>query len=183
MTVHIAFLRGINVGGHHKLPMRELVGLLEGLGFESARTYIQSGNAVFRSDREDTSRMADDIRDAIGERYGFRPRVYLLGRGALRGAMDVNPFPEAEEDPKTLQLFFLDRDPGDIDFGPLEAVQTVNERFALIGSVFYLHAPDGIGRSKLVERVGRGWDVELTARNWRTVGKVMDMADAVAADG
>lgn len=180
MTIHIAFLRGINVGGHHKLPMRELAGLLEGLGCQSVETYIQSGNVVFRSARDDIGKMAEEIREAIGEQYGFGPWVHMLSRESLRVAMDANPFPEAEAMPKTLHLFFLSSKPGAIDLRPLEEVRTASERFALISDVFYLHAPDGIARSKLVDKIGRGWGVELTARNWRTVGKVMAMADAAA---
>ena len=51
-----------------------------------------------------------------------------------------------------------------------------NERYQLIDNVFYLHTPDGIGRSKLAEVIGKGWGVNITARNWRTVTTIMAMA-------
>jgi uncharacterized protein (DUF1697 family) len=94
--------------------------------------------------------------------------------------MAANPFPEGEGVPRSLHLFFLDAVPEDPDLSALEAVKAENERFELIDDVFYLHAPDGIGRSKLAERVGRGWDVSITARNWRTVNKIMEMVTAVS---
>lgn len=180
MQTLIALLRGINVGGKHKLPMRELKTILEALGLEDVQTYIQSGNVVFRSERTDTTALAQEISEAIGERHGFTPQVFMLDKAALQKAMDANPFPEAEADPKSLHFFFLEAEPSDPGLDRLEAWKAERERFALIDKVFYLHAPDGIGRSKLAANVGRGWDVTITARNWRTVQKIMEMVTAVS---
>lgn len=180
MNTYIALLRGINVGGHHKLPMRELARLLEKLGLENVRTYIQSGNIVFQSERTDRLQLAEAISEAIEADYGFRPHIFILDREGLQAAMRANPFPEGEENPRSLHLFFLDAIPEDPDLSALEAVRADNERYKLINDVFYLHAPDGIGRSKLADKVGRGWGVSITARNWRTVSKVMEMATAVS---
>ncbi len=181
MDTFIALLRGINVGGHHKLPMRELVKLLETLGLENVKTYIQSGNVIFQSERTDCLNLSAEISAAIGESHGFTPQIFILDIEALQTAMVANPFPEGEAEPKSLHLFFLDAIPKDPDLAALEEIKAGNERFALIDKVFYLHAPDGIGRSKLAEKVGRGWDVSITARNWRTVTKINEMAEAVTA--
>lgn len=180
MNSYIALLRGINVGGHNKLPMRELVQLLEELGLENVKTYIQSGNVVFQSERADRAKLAAEISEAIGESHGFTPQIFILGIEALQRAIAANPFPEGEAEPKTLHLFFLDAILRDPDMSGLEAVKAESERYKLIEDVFYLHAPDGIGRSKLATIVGKGWDVSITARNWRTVTKVMEMATAVS---
>ncbi len=191
MHTYIALLRGINVGGRHKLPMRDLVTLLEGLGLKNVKTYIQSGNIVFQSERTDRPALAREISAAIEANHGFAPHTILLSRAELRAAMTINPYPEAEQEPKTLHLFFLD-DVGDAGgiavagiaadgaLDVLRAVKAASERFQLIDSVLYLHAPEGIGRSKLAAKLSSGWNVPVTARNSRTVTKIMEMAMAVA---
>ena len=176
MNTCIAFLRGINVGGKNILPMKELAALLEGLGLKDVATYLASGNVVFRSDTTDADRLADDIKAAIGRRYGFTPQLLIRSRQALEEAMTANPFPEGESRPKTLHLFFLESPPADPDLESLDSIKTATERFSLLGSVFYLHAPDGIGRSKVAARVEKLLGVTATARNWRTVSKVMALA-------
>lgn len=180
MKTIIALLRGINVGGRHKLPMRELKALLEGMDLVNVQTYIQSGNVVFQTGRTDRLALAQAISTAIGEKYGFTPQVFMLDMEALQAAMAANPFPEGEAEPKSLHLFFLDAVPENPNLSALEAFRAESERYQLIDKVFYLHAPEGIGRSKLAENVGKGWDVMMTARNWRTVTKIMEMATAVA---
>lgn len=177
MKTHIALLRGINVGGHNKLPMRELVQDLEALGLRRVKTYIQSGNVVFQSDEGDLTTLSEMIRDAIDRGHGFSPDVIVLDVEGLRQAIAANPFPEGAAEPKSLHFYFLGAGPKNPDLEGLAASRTANERFALIDSVFYLHAPDGIGRSKLAERVGRGWGVTVTARNQRTVSKLLEMAE------
>ena len=180
MNTIIALIRGINVGGSHKLPMRDLVKTLQELGLENVNTYIQSGNVVFQSKRTNLKQLSEEISASIGKNFGFAPRVMLLTVDELQQAVDANPFPKGEDEPKTLHLFFMDSSPQDPDLNALEAVKTDNERYQLVDNVFYLYAPDGIGRSKLAENVGKGWDVAITARNWRTVSKIMEIATAVS---
>jgi uncharacterized protein (DUF1697 family) len=95
----------------------------------------------------------------------------------LEGAVRSNPFPEAESDPSTLHLYFLAASPENPDLEGLEEIKDDRERFFLGDDVFYLHAPDGVGRSKLAANAERLLGVPATARNWRTVRKVMEMAD------
>jgi uncharacterized protein (DUF1697 family) len=179
MQTYIALLRGINVGGHHKLPMKELRTLLENLGLQNVRTYIASGNVVFQSEETDRSRLAREISAEIKKGHGFEPDVQLLTEEEMEKAIQANPFPEGEAEPKSLHLFFLAAVPENPDLKAIDALRIENERFALIDKVFYLHAPDGIGRSKLAEKFGRYIDVSMTARNWRTVGKIMEMVGEV----
>lgn len=181
MNTYIALLRGINVGGHNKLPMRELVALLERLGLHNIKTYIQSGNVVFQSERTDRSTLSAEITAAIGDSHGFTPQIFLLDIAELQAAVVANPFPEGEAEPKTLHLFFLDGIPQAVDWEAFGQRKIESERFKLINHVFYVHAPDGIGRSKLVENIGKGWSVGITARNWRTVNKVLTLAQDIAA--
>jgi len=179
MNTYIALLRGINVGGNNKLPMKELRVVLETLGLQSVKTYIQSGNVIFQSKRNDRALLAQEIGAAIGQSHGFTPAILLLTVAEFQAAMQANPFPEAENEPKSLHLFFMDPAPQDSDVSALAALQAESERFVLTEKVFYLHAPEGIGRSKLAERFGRGWQVTITARNWRTVTKLMELTKEV----
>jgi uncharacterized protein (DUF1697 family) len=174
----ILFLRGINVGGKHLLPMKELVPILWTFGFENIRTYIQSGNVVFQSSEEIPPGMGDTIAAEIESRKGFRPQVLLLNETRLKAAIRQNPFPEAEKAPKTLHLFFLVSRPEEPDLDTLNQVKAPDERFALSGEVFYLHAPGGIGRSKLAASVEKCLGVQATARNWRTVEKLWEIVQA-----
>ena len=176
MKSYIALFRGINVGGNNILPMKALVAVLEKLGSASVRTYIQSGNAVFQHEVESASRLSDQIRAAIKESHGFEPQVLLLDLAQMEQAIASNPFPEAESEPKTLHLYFLAARPAQSDFRALDTLKQANEQYSLNDQVFYLHAPDGIGRSKLAAQVEKSLGVAATARNWRSVCKIMEMA-------
>lgn len=180
MNTYIALLRGINVGGNNKLPMKELRALLESLGLFKIKTYIQSGNVVFQSERSDRDQLSKEMTAAIEKEHGFAPAILLLDQHELAAAMAANPFPQATDEPKTLHLFFLDPAPKDPDLSVLEELKTATEEFQLVNKVFYLYAPDGIGRSKLAEKFGRGWKINITARNWRTVCKIKEMVEEVA---
>lgn len=181
METRIALLRGVNVGGR-SLPMAELREDLRSLGLDHVRTYIQSGNVVFRvPGTADDAALADRIADAVVDRHGFRPQVLVLSAGRLRHAMEANPFPEAESDPRTLHLYFLAASPGDADLAGLEELATATERFRLRDRVFYLHAPEGFGRSKLAAKVESVLGVPATARNWRTVTRLWELVEG--ADG
>ncbi len=177
MKTYIALFRGINVGGNNPLPMKDLVAALESVGARDVATYIQSGNAVFRSGEKDAASLADGIRASIGERHGFEPSVLVLGSEEMEEAVRYNPFPEAESEPKTLHLYFLAASPEHPDLDALQGIKGDRERFVLSDGVFYLHAPDGIGRSKLAANAEKLLGVPATARNWRTVRKVMEMSD------
>jgi uncharacterized protein (DUF1697 family) len=179
MKTIIALFRGINVGGRNKLPMRDLVAVLEDLGLTDVKTYIQSGNAAFHADGVDSAELSDAITATIQKRHGFAPQVLLLGISDLAEAIAANPFPEAETDPKMLHLFFPASMPPAPDLDSLAKIQLDSEQFALKGTVFYLHAPDGIGRSKLAAKVEKALGVPVTARNWRSATKIMEMAQQV----
>jgi uncharacterized protein (DUF1697 family) len=107
---------------------------------------------------------------------GFKPRVILLTIGQLNAAVEANPYPQAKREPKALHLFFLADDAINVDSDALNVLKKDSEQFALVDRVFYLYAPEGIGRSKLAARVENLLGVPLTARNWRTVGKVLQLA-------
>ena len=176
MKTFIAFLRGINVGGKNVLPMKALVSTLESLKLHQVKTYIQSGNVIFKSDVANTNELSVGIGDAITTAYGFRPQILVLTTDDLQNAIAANPFPDAENDPKTLHLFFLDSVPTQPNTDNLNVIKKDSERFELIGTVFYLHAPEGISRAKLAAKVEKAMGVPTTARNWRSANKVLALA-------
>jgi uncharacterized protein (DUF1697 family) len=176
-NTYVALLRGINVGGNSSLPMKELVATLEETGAQKVRTYIQSGNAVFESAEKDSARLSRQLSAEIKKRRGFEPYVHILTLETLAKAIAENPFPEAVIDPASLHLGFLASSPKNPDLEKLSGLKKESERFQLTESVFYLHAPEGVGRSKLAASSERLLGVPMTDRNWRTVRKVMEMAE------
>lgn len=176
LTTWIALFRGINVGGHNKLPMKELVILLERLGLDDVKTYIQSGNVVFSTSDSNSNRLSEEIAQTVKKKFGFQPKILLLRAIDFVEVMRANPFSEAEGDPKTLHCFFLSEKPGAANVPGLNDAKAVDERFVLTDKVLYLHAPQGIGRSKFVQRAERLLGVPATARNWRTVTKLAELS-------
>jgi uncharacterized protein (DUF1697 family) len=179
MNMYIALFRGINVGGRNALPMKELVSILEDLGARNIKTYIQSGNAVFMHSEKNPATLANKISREIKKRREFEPHVLLLAGEDLEQAIEKNPFSEASNDPVTLHAGFLASEPKNPNLQAIESLKANNERYRLIDKVFYLHAPDGVGRSKLAAKVERLLGVPMTDRNWRTVCKIREMAEAL----
>ena len=175
MQTWIGLFRGINVGGKNVLPMVALVSALEALKLRQIRTYIQSGNVVFKSKHASAASLASTISRQLEQQHGFRPHVLLLSGGELLDAVSANPFPEAVSDPKTLHVFFLESTPPSPNVAAIEAAKTPTERYKLAKRLFYLHAPDGIGRSKLAMNVEKQLGVVTTARNYRTVAKLAEI--------
>ncbi|MDP3860829.1 MAG: DUF1697 domain-containing protein [Phaeovulum sp.] len=180
MTIWVLLLRGVNVGGTGRLPMAALRALLGRLGCTQVETYIQSGNAVFRSDRA-AGDLAAAVGAAIAAEFGFRPAVILREAGQIAATLAANPFPQGAENPKSVHFFFLAEPARGADIGALDALAARGEAFHLTDAVFYLFAPEGVGHSALADRAPRVLGVPVTARNLRTVAALDDMARRLAA--
>jgi uncharacterized protein (DUF1697 family) len=178
MATWIALFRGINVGGHQILSMKDLRALLELEGFTAIRTYIQSGNVVFKSAQGTAGSLTKRIGNAVQAIQGFRPRVIVLSAADLQEAAAANPFPKAQAEHKSLHLFFLAQSAASADVTSLSRIKTGKEAFVLKGKVLYLLTPDGFGTSKLAASIERYVKVEATARNWRTVTKLLEMIES-----
>jgi uncharacterized protein (DUF1697 family) len=189
VPTHVALLRGINVGGAGKLPMTQLRAVLEALGHRDVATYIQSGNAVFSpTSRAGPQTLARALEDAIEAAAGFRPPTVVLTAAGLAAVRDGNPFPEVME-PKQLHAGFFPL-PLDSTYAAharsaqeLAHEQGSRDRVVVDGAVVYLHTPDGLGRSRLAELLGRikaddGTKVLGTFRNWATVTKLIELLEA-----
>ena len=175
MTTWIALIRGVG-GGIRPLPMKPLVAHLTDGGFRSVRTYIASGNVLFSATRGTAASFGERISRCISENFGFDAHVIVLRDKELGLAAKQNPFPKADENPKTLHLFFLARAPASLDLDAIRKLKAPSEDFALKGNVFYLYTPKGFGLSKLATRVEKALGVEATARNWNTVTKLLELA-------
>lgn len=152
--------------------MADLRRMLAGLGLGNPRTLIASGNAVF--DDPGAPDLAARLTAALQAQFGLRTDVFLLDLAALQAVHDANPFAGAAAmDGAKVHVFFLSR-PADL---PAEAAAlATTEVMHLTPAALYLHAPDGIGRSKLVERLPRLLSVPVTARNWNTVTGLLALA-------
>jgi uncharacterized protein (DUF1697 family) len=176
-TTWLALLRGINVVGKNKVPMKALASALETAGFQSVRTYIQSGNVVFRSARGDPGALAAKIERVVERKFGCAPAVLVISKAKLAAAIRANPFPDAHHNHKLLHLYFFDSPPKSPDVDSLQRVDAGREAFALKGDIFYLWTPDGFADSVLRSRVERCLGVPATARNWRTVNELLKLLD------
>jgi uncharacterized protein (DUF1697 family) len=159
----VALLRGINVGGKNKLPMKDLVAMFERAGCVTARHYIQSGNVVFEAPPALAAKIPTLVRSAK----------------ELRAAAAGNPFLAAAADPDALHVMFLADAPSKTAIAALDPQRSPPDAFAVEGREIYLSCPNGVARTKL----SNAWfDAKLattsTGRNWRTVLTLVSMCDA-----
>ncbi len=174
MPKFVAFLRGINVGGHRKIPMTDLRRISAKVtGDPDVRSYIASGNIVFAAEGQ-ANQLASGIADGIKADLGFEVPVLVLDDATLRDVLNDCPFPR--DGGKLVHGYFCFADPV-VDGAAVDALKTPTEAVAVIGRTVWLHAPDGIGRSKLAAKMERLIGVEATARNLNTVIKIVEMLD------
>ncbi|MDE1994622.1 MAG: DUF1697 domain-containing protein [Rhizobiaceae bacterium] len=173
MPVYVALLRAVNVGGTGALPMAELKALCEAAGFTDVKTYIQSGNVLFRSS-EPGAKVQALLEEALAAKMGKSPGVLLRSRAELEAAAEGSPFPHAK--PNYLLVNFLPEQ------APADALDKLvapgGEEVHVAGREIYIHYPDGSGRSKLkLPALKLG-----TSRNLNTVRKLVEMAREMESD-
>lgn len=179
MNAWALLLRGVNVGGRGKLPMADLRALLATLGVRNISTLIQSGNAVFTG-VIDARSFGMILEDEIEAAHGFRPRALVYSRETFGEIRAGFPWPEVAREPAAGHVWFLAAPPAEPDLDGLAALAAKGERWHLADEAFYLHAPGGIGTSRLAERAERLLGVAATARNLNTVTRIADMLDSLA---
>lgn len=174
MDTWVALLRGVNVGGNNKVPMKPLAGALEALGHTRVRTYLQSGNVVLDTDEGDGPEVAAAVSSCIADTFGLTIGVVVRSPRELQRVVERNPFLAEAEDPTKVVVNFLAEavQAKDLPAIPEDAVEEVR----LDGLHLYVSYPDGQGRSKLDHRYwGKFPKVLSTARNWRTVLALHDL--------
>lgn len=174
MAVWAVLLRGINVGGHNRVPMADLREALTAAGFDGVATYIASGNVVLRSESCEQGRMAGIIAD----RFGLDIGVMVRSADQVRAAAEANPFPEAVDEPKYLYCCFTAEPVDDGALADFDHDRFAPDRLAVAGGEVYAHYADGMGRSRLTTAViDAAVGTSVTARNWNTVLKLVEMVD------
>ena len=168
MTTYIVLLRGINVGGNNKVAMKALKALLEENDFDKVSTYIQSGNLVLQYSENPSNR----IQQLIAEHFGFTIDVMALNTEQFNAIVEANPYPN--EDPKCVHFYICNKPP-ELNQDKLQQYIAETECYEVHHNVFYLHAPNGIGRSKLVANIETCLGTASTGRNLNTINKLSSM--------
>ena len=168
MEKYIIFFRGVNVGGKNLLPMKELVALLQKTVFEEVSSYIQSGNVVVQN----STNPADVINKVVLDNFGFSPELFVLNEAQFNSAMENNPYQTFEG--KFVHFYFCHY-AIELNKEKMAKYLAESEAYFVKDKVFYLHAPNGIGRSKLVANIEACLDQSASGRNLNTVNKVSTM--------
>jgi uncharacterized protein (DUF1697 family) len=178
---HVALLRGINVGGKNKLPMKDLAAMFEEVGCEDVRTYIQSGNVVFRASKQVAERVPERVSAAIKERFGHRVPLVLRTAEELRAVSKENPFlakAKKDGDTSALHVMFLDEEPPKTRVEGLDPERSPGDTYEVHGREIYLHCPHGLARTKLTnDYFDRALKATSTVRNWNTVLRLLAMTE------
>ncbi|WP_240926538.1 DUF1697 domain-containing protein [Streptomyces sp. JB150] len=158
--------------------MADLRTLMEGLGHDGVRTYLQSGQAAFTSARGDEESLAAELTRAIEQRYGFPVDVIVRDHAYLQAVADACPFPAAGLEPRQLHVTYFSAPVDEDRFAAVDREAHLPEEFRLGDRALYLYAPDGLGRSRLAEALSRPRltkGVIATTRNWNTVLKLVEL--------
>lgn len=178
MAKYISILRGINVSGQKKIKMAELREHYAELGFEDVTSYIQSGNVFFNSTIGDIATLGKMIESMIVEKYGFEVPVIIRTADELENVIATNPHTHVPEDKFNVYIVtFLAQEPAAEARVEIPAVGPAGEETVIIGREIYTFYPSGAGRSKMTTNYfEKKLGVTATARNWKSVRKLFDLA-------
>jgi uncharacterized protein (DUF1697 family) len=177
-TSLVALLRGVNVGGKRSLPMAALREVCEEIGWTGVRTWIQSGNVVFRAPSAPTATLEQALQDALMARCSLDVPVVVRTAEELAQAVANNPF-LPETDPELLHVGFLQGWPTAAAVASLDPERSPPDEFAVVGRELYLKLPNGMARTKLTSAwLDRRLGTVVTARNWRSVLALAELVSA-----
>jgi uncharacterized protein (DUF1697 family) len=182
MPAIIAMLRGVNVGGHNKIKMDVLRALCASLNFDCAQTYLQSGNVVFQTSTRSLDQISNLLETAIEKKLGFRPAVILRTVPELRSVIAKSPFAKrAGLNPGKLVVCFLAGATSPASRKALLAMDIAPEELHAHDRDLHIYFPNGQGRPRLswaaVDKILNR--MQLTARNWNTVTKLLEIAESL----
>jgi uncharacterized protein (DUF1697 family) len=170
-VIHVALLRGINLGSTRRVAMADLRAWLTALGYTEVRTLLQSGNAVFRTDKRPAT-VREEVAAAIAEGAGFAVDVVLRTAPELRAVVAADPLGAVAQDPKRYVVSFLD---GPATWPDVDPAAFEPELVHLAEREAYFWLPGGFQKSKIMAAYPAGPGVVATVRNWNTVTKLVDM--------
>jgi len=176
-------LRGVNVGPHNRIRMDELRALYASLRLSDPRTYVQSGNVIFRTKEKNSPELARKIQDAIEKKFGFAPAAILRTPEEFRKTIVANPFAKRKDiHPGRLLVTFLASEPSAEGRAAVLALDPGPEELHLIGRELYIYFPNGAGRSKLQwSSLDKKLETVGTARNLNSVTKMLEIAEQMEA--
>ena len=178
MTTYVAFLRGINVGGHNRMAMDDLRGFCEAMGLRDVRTYIQSGNVVFEAEGTDAGVVGDELEGMIDREFGYDVDVVVRTRQELDAVVAGQPFDEPTDGDTKLYVTFLQEEPDSEGVENLLDAQSDAESFVVSGREVYSELrKDLLGDGRFTD-VGKRLGATATRRNWDVVTKIHVMASA-----
>jgi uncharacterized protein (DUF1697 family) len=175
MMKYVAFLRGINVGGRTSIKMERLREVFGALGFENVKTYIQSGNVIFETDETDDRKLAEKIEAAVEKEF-FKTSVMVRSLEEIKEAVENNPFAGEEFEDKLFHLVFLSEKLSEEKAEMLLANNSENEKFAVRNREVYCLLKNSTADSLLGKKyIDNKLKTPATARNWRTVNKILEL--------
>lgn len=175
MKRYLCILRGINVGGHRKILMKDLVLLLEKANLQNVKTYIQSGNVSFDSEVLPNEVLEGKIKLLIEKQFGYDVPVIVLTKEEIEDT--INGFPFSDE--INAHVTFLQSKPSKQLIEELKSVDYTPEEFIIKGKVVYLKSIEKYHQSKLSNNLfEKKLKVAATTRNWKTVNKLKELAEA-----
>jgi uncharacterized protein (DUF1697 family) len=182
MPVYIAMLRGINIGPHKRMKMEKLRASCEAIGFDGVKTYIQSGNVVFKAPKLLPAALSKKLGQCIVKDFGFSCEVISRSREEMKSIIDNNPFmKERGVDPSKLHVVFLSEAPLAAALNKLRDLTLAPDRTHSSGKEIYFYFPNGVSGSSLWKHpLDRVTGVAGTMRNWKTVTTLYQMAMEVA---
>ncbi|MDA4136244.1 MAG: DUF1697 domain-containing protein [Thaumarchaeota archaeon] len=176
MPTYVSMLRGINVSGQKRVMMGDLRRSYDSLGFQDARTYVQSGNVVFRHPGSDALKVGGEIERGLKRSFGFDVLVFVRTRDELQDLVENTPF--SGKDESKLHVTFLSERPAGFPVEEMRRIKEKEEEFSARAREVYLLCPNGYGKTKLSNNFfERKLKVSATTRNWRTVNALLSMAN------
>jgi uncharacterized protein (DUF1697 family) len=177
MPIYIAMLRGINVGGHNRIKMDQLRTSLEALGLQQVKTYIQSGNVVFKSATISPAALPRKIEKQIAGQFGFAVSVISRTADEINKTIANNPFLNGSSiNPEKLHVAFLSEAPATLALKKLTELTLEPDQSRCLGKEVYFYFPNGVSGSSLWKHpLDRVLSVEATTRNWKTVSTLHQM--------
>jgi uncharacterized protein (DUF1697 family) len=177
-TTHILLPRGINVAGNNRIGMAALRAALEEAGFTGVKTYLQSGNVVVTSSSSSPATVGREVEELISREFGHSIKVVVRSRRQIEKVVANDPFGGAADVGKWYFVNFCDPAPDPAKLAHLDPKEFEPERWKLDGDTLYLWYPLGLQNSKLGKAIGKAkLGVTMTARNWNTVTKLLDLAE------
>jgi uncharacterized protein (DUF1697 family) len=186
MAAIVSMLRSVNLAAHNRIKMDALRALYESLDLRNPVSYVQSGNIVFRTGERNLARLASRIGDAIARDFAFRTDVILRTSSEMRDVIARNPFARRDGiDPRKLLVHFLAAAPGPEARHKILQIKADPEELRIGGRELYIYFPNGMARPKLsMAAIERALKTPGTGRNWNTVVKLCEIAEALdASDG